>query len=206
MKRRVETPPESMSAGKMLYNLSRVKPAMLKMQQTGKDYLPLIKVMLGLDPETKTPTGKAIQQQLGISPTVYRRWLDSLYMDFLDLIAADADVLQFRDVEHIFYTGGKGSSAEVRCRLAVTPRVGEAVDLFFVSAYAGEGAFYVSNVTHEYLQDKILVHITLRPGYYDEYFTHLLARAWFENRWPLEAWELSDYAQKELLRKMYPKG
>ena len=195
-----------MQAGKMVYNLSRVKPALLKLQQNGKEYYPLIEVILTVDPGAKPPTGKAIQQRLGISAAVYRRWLDALYMDFLTLIATDADVLQFRDVEHIFYTGGNGNNAEVRCRLAVTPRVGEAVDLFFLSAYANEGTFYVSNVTHEYLQNKTLVHVTLRPGYYDEYFTHLLARAWFENKWPLESWELSDYAQKELLRKIYPKG
>lgn len=189
----------------MVYNLSRVKSALVKMQPNGKDYSPLIGVILTLDPEAKAPTGKAIQQQMGISAAVYRRWLESLYLDFLALIATDADVLQFRDVEHIFYTGGKGTNAEVRCRLAVTPRVGEAVELYFVSAYAGEGTFYVSNVTHEYLQEKTLVHITLRPGYYDAHFTRLLARAWFEDRWPQEAWGLSDYAQKELLREMYHK-
>ncbi|MBO2012573.1 hypothetical protein [Hymenobacter negativus] len=126
-------------------------------------------------------------------------------MDFLTLIATDADVLQFRDVKHIFYTGGKGDNAEVRCRLAVTPQVGEAVDLFF-NCLCQRRNVRVNNVTHQHLQYKALVLITLRPSYYDAHFTHLLARAWFENKWPLEAWEPSNYAQKELLRKIYPKG
>jgi hypothetical protein len=117
-----------MSAGKMLYNLSRMKPALLKMQPNGKDYAPLIGLIQTLDPEVKGPTGKEIQQQMGIGATVYRRWLDALYRDFMALIAVDADVLQFPDVEHVFYVGRKESRAEVRCRPVVTPRVGEDVE------------------------------------------------------------------------------
>ena len=190
----------------MLYNLSLVKPAMLKMQQNGKDYAPLIGVILTLDTEVKKPTGKVIQQQLGISAAVYRRRLDKLYLDFLALIAVDADMLQFLDVEHILYVGKESASAEVRCRLAVTPRVGEAVELYFLSALADRGTFYVTHVTHQYLQGKTLVHVTLQAGYYDSYFTHLLARARFENKWPKEAWGLNDYEQEALLRKLYSKG
>jgi hypothetical protein len=130
MKRPIEVPKEPMEASKMLYSLARVKPALLKMQQGGKDYVPLIGVILEMEPEEKTPTGKAIQQRLGISAVVYRRWLDALYADFMALIATDADVLQFMDVEHVFYLKGKEEkSIEFRCRLAVTPRVGEGVDL-----------------------------------------------------------------------------
>ncbi|MBW3127288.1 hypothetical protein [Hymenobacter profundi] len=204
MKRPVELPKEPLEASKMLYNLTLVKPVLLKMQQNGKTYVPLIKLILVTDTEEKRPTGKAIQQQLGISAAVYRRWLDLLYADFMALIATDADVLRFPDIEHVFYVKGQEEIVEVRCRLTVTPRVGEEVELWFLSAFAREGTFYVSRVTHEYLQDKTLIHITLQPGYYDAYFAHLLARALFEDRWPREAWGMSDYQQKELLRKLYP--
>lgn len=195
-----------MSAGKMLYNLSRVKPALLKMQLNGKDYAPLIGVIQTLDPEAKGPTAKAIQQQLGISAAVYRRWLDTLYLDFIALIAVDADMLQFTEVEHIFYVGKEATRAEVRCRLAVTPRVGEAIDLHFLSAFLEESTFHVSRVDHEYVQGKILIHISLEEGSHDVYFIHLRARARFENKWPMDAWKLSNYEQQELLLKLYPKG
>lgn len=196
-----------MEASKMLYNLARVKPALLKMQQGGKGYVPLIEVILEMEPGEKTPTGKAIQQRLGISAVVYRRWLDALYADFMALIATDADVLQFMDVEHVFYLEGKEEkSIEFRCRLAVTPRIGEGIDLYFLSAFADEGTFYVSRITHEYLQDKTLIHVTLRAGYYHAYLAHLQSRAYFEDKWPREAWSMSDYARKELLKKLYPKG
>lgn len=206
MKRPVEVPKEPMDAPKMLHNLARVKPALLKMQQGGKDYAPLIGVILEIDPEGKMPTGKVIQPQLSISGTVYRRWLDALYADFVALIATDVNVLQFLDVEHVLYLQGQGEGIEVRCRLAVTPRVGESIDLYFLSAFADAGTFYVSRITHEYLQDKTLIHITLRAGYYNAYLTHLQSRAYFEDKWPREAWSMSDYERKELLRKLYPKG
>lgn len=195
-----------MSAWKMLYNLSRIKPALLKMQSNGKDYAPLIGVIQTLDPEAKGPTGKAIQQQLGISAAVYRRWLDALYQDFMALIAVDADVLQFTEVEHIFYVGKEATRAEVRCRLAVTPRIGEDVELYFLSAFLQNGTFHVTQVTHEYLQGKTLIHISLEEGSHDVYFTHSRARAQFENKWPMDAWQLSNYRQRELLLKLYPKG
>jgi hypothetical protein len=206
MKRPIEVPKEPMEASKMLYNLARVKPTLLKMQESGKAYAPLIGVIQGIEPEGKTPTAKAIQQQLGISATVYRRWLDALYMDFVALIAADVDALQFTNVEHMLYLEGQGEGIEVKCRLAVTPRVGEEVELRFLSAYTSDSTFYVTHITHEYLQDKVVIHMALRAGYYDAYFSHLLSRANFENRWPREAWKMRDYEQKELLRKLYPKG
>lgn len=195
-----------MEAPKMLYNLARVKPALMKMQQGGKDYAPLIGVILEIESEGKTPTGKAIQQRLGISALVYRRWLDALYADFVALIATDARALQFTDVEHVLYLEGQGEGIEVKCRLAVTPRVGEEVELRFLSAFANDSTFYVTHITHEYVQNKAVVHIALRAGYYDAYFSHLLSRANFENRWPREAWKMRDYEQKELLRKLYPQG
>jgi hypothetical protein len=195
-----------MEAPKMLYNLVRVKPTLVKMQQGGKDYTPLIGVILGIDPEGKTPTGKIIQQQLGISATVYRRWLDKLYANFMALIATDVDALQFTDVEHVFYLQGQGEGIEVKCRLAVTPRVGEAVELHFLSAFADGATFYVSHITHEYLQGKTLIHVSLRAGYYDAYYARLQERASFEEKWPRKAWSMSDYQQKELLRELYPDG
>lgn len=191
----------------MLYNLTRVKPALMLMKmQQGRAYTPLIGAILEIDPEGKTPTGKAIQQQLGVSATVYRRWLDALYADFVALIAMDMNALQFMNVEHVLYLHGQGESIEVKCRLAVTPRVGEGIELSFVSAFTNDSTFYVTHITHEYVQDKAIIHIALRAGYYDAYFSHLLSRANFENRWPREAWEMRDYEQKELLRKLYPQG
>ena len=206
MRKPTETPREPLSAGKMLYNLSRVKPALLKMQPNEKDYAPLIGVIQTLDPEAKGPTGKAIQQQLGIGAAVYRRWLEMLYQDFMALIAVDADVLQFTDVEHVFYVGREATRMEVRCRLAVTPRVGETVELHFLSAFLEEGSFQVTRVDHEYVQGKTLIHVSLEEGNHDVYFKHLLARARFENKWPRDAWEMHHYQQRELLLKLYPKG
>ena len=159
MKRTVEVPREPMDASKMLYNLARVKPTLLKMRESAKAYAPLIGVIQKIELEGKTPTGKTIQQQLGISATVYRRWLNALYIDFVALIATDVNALQFTNVEHVLYLEGQEESIEVKCRLAVTPRVGEGIDLYFLSAFADEGTFYVSRITHEYLQDKIVIHV-----------------------------------------------
>jgi hypothetical protein len=206
MKRIAASQKEPLEASRMLYNLAQVKPAMLKMQQGGKAYRPLLGAILTMDPEGKMPTGKAIQQQLGISATVYRRWLDALYADFLALVAKDADVLQFTDVEHVLYVPGQGEVSEVRCRLAVTPRVGEGVALPFLSAFASTGTFYVYSIEHECSQGKNVIHLSLQPGYYNAYLSHLQRRAEFEGKWPREAWGMSDYKQKELLEELYPDG
>jgi hypothetical protein len=64
----------------------------------------------------------------------------------------------------------------------------------------------VYSIEHECLQGKDVIHLSLQPGYYNAYLSHLQRRAEFEGKWPREAWELGDYARQELLQELYPDG
>lgn len=188
----------------MLYNLTLVKPVLRSMAPEA-EVRPLVELILALDPAAAMPSGKAVQLQLGISPAVYRRWLDALYASFLSVIEQDADALQLADVEHVFHVLGPREAVIFRCRISRTPRVGEAVDVSFLSAVTEQSHYYVDHVEYAYMPGKTEVWIQLRAGYHNPYLQHLRDRAHFENRYPQEVWDMSDYRLSEYLRKLYPR-
>jgi len=177
---------------------------MEKLYSMSKEYASLIAALLALAPEAKLPTAKALQQQLGISPAVFRRWLETWHSDFLELIQEDADILQFRQVEYGFCVPGPRDYITFLCRLAVPPQVGEGVEVRFMRAITGASVYHVDSVTHEYLHDKTQVIVHLREGYYDPYIHHLRHRARFEKTltWDEES-TLSNYAVEERLHEIY---
>jgi hypothetical protein len=98
------------------------------------------------------------------------------------LLATDTQALQVQQVEHVFYLHGKRKTTEVRCRLPITPRLHEYVELNLVWAETGDLGYYVASITHELELDKLVVNIALVPGYYDPYIEILRRRAYFEEK------------------------
>ncbi|UYZ58072.1 hypothetical protein [Hymenobacter latericus] len=202
--RYTERPKPPIGTKDMLYSLLQVRPAMEKLYGQKKEYAPLIAALMDLPPDAKLPTAKSLQQQLGISAAVFRRWAENWHDDFLGLIQEDADVLQFRQVEYLFCVPGPRDYITFLCRLAVPPQVGEGVELGFISGVTGSAIYHVDNVAHEYLHDKIQVVVRLREGYYDPYVHHLCHRARFEKTltWEEES-QLSGYAAEKRLYEIY---
>jgi hypothetical protein len=192
-------------AKKMLYCLSTVKPALAKLMKQGKPYDPLIEAILSLDEKGPLPTSKALQQQVGISPAVFKKWLDALHADFFTRIETNPDVLTFPSVEYLICAPGRGENICFLCRLPHPPRVGEGMDFSFLHGRTGSRSFYVDAIHHEYEQDKVTVMISLQAGYFNPYLWHLQARARFEQTldYKLEE-ELGGYGQQDYLRKIYP--
>ncbi|MBD2717317.1 hypothetical protein KBK19_19920 [Microvirga sp. STR05] len=120
------------------------------------------------------------------------------------LLATDAQALQVQQIEHVLYLHGKRKSAEVRCRLPVTPRLHEHVEVDLVWAESGESSFYVISITHELQQDRLLVHVALVPGYYDLYVDMLRRRAYLEEEITLqEEQQWSRFELEERLQELY---
>lgn len=204
MKRPVEDYKEPLDPKKVLQSLVLVKTALRRMPLDGKAYGPLAGLIRELDWDEKLPTATAIQKQLRIDAKVYRRWLEALHADFLALIEVDADALHFTDVEHHFYVEGWRERVGFWCRVSVTPRIGERVELPFLEEMTGETGFYVASVTHEYLPGKTIISLLLRPGRFNSYLHHLGQRARYEGKFPREAWGMSDAELTEFYRKLYP--
>ncbi|TYZ12632.1 hypothetical protein FY528_04885 [Hymenobacter lutimineralis] len=210
MKRRYQkaAEPASLKATDILYSLTR-SAAVLRRLQTleGKPYSALARALLPWVGSEKRPTAKLLQQQLGVSAGVLGRWLQLCYADLLALLETDASVLSAGPVEHWLYVHGQRRTVEVRCRLPVTPRLHEQVELPLIAAEAGNSQFYVQTITYELVNDQLVVHIALKPGYYNAYVERLLERALFEEELSIhELLDLSRYQLEDRLRELYPRG
>lgn len=204
MKTSVEEYKEPRDPKQMLQSLILVKTALRRLPLPGKAYAPLMGLILALNWAEKAPTANALQKQLQIDGKLYRRWLDALFTDFLALIEADTDALQFMDVEHKFFVEGWSENLEFRCRLAVTPRFSESIELPFLEAATGATVFYVNRITHEYQQGKAVIMLSLRAGLFNAHLHQLGQRARFEGKFERKAWGLDDTELTEYFRELYP--
>ncbi|GGG35628.1 hypothetical protein [Hymenobacter glacieicola] len=198
-----ELPP--LKAADILYSLTRSAAALRRLQALKEKPYSLLAgtLLLWVGREEKL-TAKALQQQLGVSAAVLRRWIEVCYADLLALLETDASVLSSGTIEHWLYLHGRRRTVEVRCRLPVIPRLHEQVELQLVAAEAGNSEFYVEAVTYELMGDEIIVHLALKAGYYNAYIEGLLQRALFENEISIhELLELPRYRLEERLRELY---
>ena len=196
---------EPLPSTQLLYSLTHERPAVEKLAAMGKVYEPLLRLMLALPDTDKQPTGKALQQQLGITSAVYRRWLDTWSADFWELAQAEETCfLDFSSVEHVFELHHSEQSVWFRCRLAVTPRLGEAVELPFVLRHSW-ATYYVDAVQHTYRNGRTEISIILRQGRYNSYLRHLRHKARFEhNYWTVDHdddYDVKKYFLEEEKRK-----
>jgi hypothetical protein len=207
-KKKIKLPEPIVKSSQMLYNLTKSRAVLQRLlAQEGKPYAPLVTALLPWVGGKQVPMAKELQEKLGLKPTLFRRWLEACYADLIALLATDPDVLQVREVVHHLYLQGKRKNVEVQCRLPVTPRLYEQVELPLVGAETGEYSYYVDNIIHALEHDRIVVHLSLKAGYYNAYVEHLRERAYFEGRITYkDLTELTPFELQEKLRELYRKG
>jgi len=198
-----EVPP--MKSEDMTRDLLKLPQVLRRLAAQPLEWQPLAKALLVVDREARTPTGKQLQQALGVTPARFRRWLDALYAAYLQLLETDADAVTFQQVEHQLLLSGRRASQAFSCRLPNTPRVGEQLQLDFLRAVTGESMFHVDDITHDFTDDRYVVLVHLKPGYYSGYRRQLLERARFEETMsiPVE-FQAPTYLLDDFLRQRYP--
>jgi hypothetical protein len=188
-------------------DLCRAKPVLQRLKGRGKPYDALIEVLLPVGEEDPVPVGKDLQQQFGVTAAVLRRWVTLLHDDFLTMIGEDADALQFPLLEHRFLLDDFTNKAFFTCRLPVTPRVGENVEVPFLEHYAGSGRYHVSRVVHRYEDGRTIVTVWLQTGQYNQHYEYLKDRADFEKAIDFRKLIMGNrYEIEKLLREEYPDG
>ena len=201
---KVKTPPRMKEA---FLDLCYAKPALRRLRGCGKPYDALIDVLLGIGEDDPLPVGKDLQQQFGLTAGVLRRWVTLLHEDFLDVIGREADVLQFPLVEHHFLLDDFTNKAFFTCRLTVTPRIGEEVEVPFLERYAGSGRYHVHRVVHRYEEDRAIVTVWLQTGQYNQHYEYLKDRAEFERAIDFRTLIMGHrFEIEKILREEYPNG
>lgn len=204
-KKKIKLPEPIAKSSQMLYSLTKSRAALQRLlAQDGKPYALLVTELLPWVGGEQVPMVKELQEKLGLKPALFRRWLEACYADLIALLATEADVLQVREVVHHLYLHGERKTVEVQCRLPVTPRLYEQVELPLVGAETGEYSYYVDNIIHVLELDRMVIHISLKAGYYNAYVEHLRERAYFEGKITFkDLTELSWFEMQEKLRELY---
>ncbi|MDJ0364835.1 hypothetical protein QMK33_06695 [Hymenobacter sp. H14-R3] len=188
----------------LVYSLSLMQPALIRLRLAAKAYRPLLDILAEMPDVWPRPTGKSIQEKLGISSSVFRRWLDEIYADAWELVGSDASVLDFTNAEYEIEVPDKKDFLRFKCRLSVPPRVGEAFDVKFLGRIAGRFGLYVDKILYELEGSKTIITVTLREGSFNPYLHHLRYRARFEHRLTFEQeYSMNDGALAEYLRQFY---
>ena len=199
-----KTPPHMKDA---FLDLCYAKPVLRWLKGRGKPYDALIEVLLKIGEEDPLPIGKDLQQQFSLTSAVLRRWVTLLHEDFLSAIAEEADVLQFPAVEHHFLIEDFANHAFFTCRLPVTPRVGEEVEVPFLQRYAGSGRYHVNRVVHRYEEGRTIITVWLQTGQYNQHYEYLKDRADFEKAIDFRTLIMGNrYEIEKILREEYPNG
>jgi hypothetical protein len=192
-------------AEEMMRDLLQQPRVVQHLVQQHREWQPLAEALLRVGPEDKMPTGKQLQQQLGIAASTYRRWLEALYAAYLHRLETSADAIAFPQAEHQLILTGTRASQVFRCRLPVTPRVGEQLELDFLRAVTGESMFYVERLIHDFSEGRYLIRVYLNAGYYNAYLHQLRQRAHFDQLLSLQAeFAVPDYLLERFLRERYP--
>jgi DNA-binding transcriptional ArsR family regulator len=154
----------AMKSEDMVRDMLELPQVLRRLAEQELEWEPLARALLEIGSATATPTGKLLQQKLGLSASKYRRWLDALYDAYLNLLENDADAVLFEQVEHQLILTSRRASQAFSCRLPVTPRVGEQLQLHFLRAVTGESMFYVESIIHDFTDGRyaVLVYLKVR--------------------------------------------
>ena len=137
----------------------------------GKPYDALIKeVFSNKDRTDRWPTMKEYEQKLNLKPGHARKLLTLIYDDLMDLVCDyDSPKYIIRNVVHHIYVKYWDKAFNIRCKLPVTPNLGDWVDFPFLKAAVGSSYFHVSRVHHVFENDTQTITLWLESGQYNVY-------------------------------------
>jgi hypothetical protein len=205
-RKNTDTKKDPIRARDIITNLSFARTALAKLKNKGKEYDPLIDTIIAIGEENPIPASKDLQLRFSISPAKLKKWIDTLYEDFLNTIRTDSTMIQFTRLEHKICIYGHRGFISFLCQLPVTPRIGEAIDIPFISAYTtgSGGSYYVYDISYEFGDYIMTVNIWARQGFYNKHFEYLKDRADFERLLSkVESFDMTEYEIEKELKSWY---
>jgi len=162
-----------LSTKNVLSNIVSMKSFVKQLLNRGKDYDSLIKYITSpdfCDEDTPLPAIKEVQKEMGLSYSVLRRKLFSIYEDLYnhDEIGIDFSIKKTEYWFHMRYFDNQAYL--VLSDLPRVPRIGEHMSIPFFSAKVGTDSFYVHDISHYLTDTKQIIHITLNPGMYNHFW------------------------------------
>jgi len=142
----------------------------------GKSYDEFLRFILDLE-EYHYPMIKELSQKTEIPYSQIRTYLLKIYRDLMDVENEDLK-LPLDEVEYELSIEGLEKNVYLNLKnFPVLPRVGEHVVIRLFSEYLGNSHFYVSDIVHSMEDNKQVIFISLKKGFYNPYWRLRLAKA-----------------------------
>lgn len=138
----------------------------------GKPYESLLLAILAIKRvgNEKFPTDKTMIQELGIKPHFFRKWLNQIYNDLLELLGDEhKPQLVINEVEHHLSWHHRDKGFYFVTRLLITPNIGDSINMNFFKPIDNFPVYYVDRVSHEIMEDKQVIRLDLKTGFYNSY-------------------------------------
>jgi hypothetical protein len=163
-----------MSAKDLRLAISSMGRQAQTLMNKGKAYEPLLLEILKYnyysEEDQPFPTGKELQQKLGIKPATYKKQLEQIYNDLLESAWVNPKLFTFSEVEYIFYVKNFEKSVSISGHIPIKPVVGEGFEFpFFNPSLYGRQFFHVSKISHELTDTKQRIYVWLESGSYNFY-------------------------------------
>lgn len=165
---------ESLSSNQMILDIASMRSQAQKLENREVDYNSVLQAIIKddiyYDDDLEIPSIKQLGLQLNLSYDKVRRYIRKIYDD---LTSEDGCKLPFEFKEVEFSIGVNGFNGYVHFiakSLPMVPRVGESFCVPYFKAILGTDHFFVETIQH-YLEDqRQVVHIQLKAGFYNAYW------------------------------------
>lgn len=200
-KKKVMLPPHVPSTNDMMYDIVQMPSRAKKLLGRNARYERLLQYLINLNyPETEechVPSLKVIATDLDIKYDHVRKEIAMIYHDLNLNFEQPSIPFEFNQILYEFTLKGYRNAIGIQVtHLPVLPRVGENIEFPFFKAYLDTRSFYVESIHHEFRDNKQIICIGLKDGYYNLYWHIRKDKAWEENEIPfhemihMDDWEL----------------
>ncbi|MBO6515213.1 MAG: hypothetical protein JJ975_01505 [Bacteroidia bacterium] len=164
-----------MSTKGMILDICSQRSRAQKFVNLDKSYRDILNCLLQEDyyrnEDQALPTIKNICLSVNKSYDVVRKQIKNIHDDLASYPMAEEFPFNTAEVSYVFYVKGFGESINLNYdHLHVVPRKGEIVQLPFFKEFLGTTYFHVSEIQHDFQDNKQCIVIWLLPGAYNSYW------------------------------------
>ena len=115
------------------------------------------------------PSGKELQQKLGMKPAHFKKQLEQIYADVFEASLTDDKIFDFKELKYLFLISGHSKSITITGHIPIRPVVGEGFRMPYFRPFFNLDFFYVSKIEHEFTDKEQTVIVWLETGFYNSY-------------------------------------
>jgi len=166
--------PDTFPSKELIFSISSMKSFCRFLTPKDETYQKVLDQVLQYDyynEDSKLPSSKDIYTKLGITSASFKKYLNQIYTDLIELMFNNPSVFSISKLTYHFYIRGfpRSEGVSINGYIPFCPRVGDQVELPFLRAHFHSTYFYVEKMNHELTDTKQIISIWLKYGSYNQY-------------------------------------